>query len=112
MYQRGMDMLEAAGAMQRALQAPELTQQFRSFRAEGCAPAAMSGRACMAACAGLSAVLKAAGAMHGALQAPELNTISRSFVTGAGVHLSCQNKMAHNVCGVAYASLCTQGRAG
>ena len=39
MYQRGMAMLEAAGAMQEALQAPELTQQFRRFRAEGCAPA-------------------------------------------------------------------------
>ena len=42
MYQRGMAMLEAAGAMQSALQAPELTQQFRRFRAEGCAPALTS----------------------------------------------------------------------
>ena len=42
MYQRGMAMLEAAGAMQEALQAPELTQQFRRFRAEGCAPALTS----------------------------------------------------------------------
>ena len=39
MYQRGMAMLEAARAMQEVLQTPELTQQFRRFRAEGCAPA-------------------------------------------------------------------------
>ena len=42
MYQRGMAMLEAAGALQEALQAPELMQQFRRFRAEGCAPALTS----------------------------------------------------------------------
>ena len=42
LYQRGKEMLEAAGAMQDALQAPELTEQFRSFRAEGCAPGLMS----------------------------------------------------------------------
>ncbi|CAK0786177.1 hypothetical protein CVIRNUC_009390 [Coccomyxa viridis] len=35
MYQRGMAMLEAARAMQEVLQTPELTQQFRRFRAEG-----------------------------------------------------------------------------
>ena len=99
MYQQGMAMLEAAGAMQEALQAPELTQQFRRFRAEGCAPALMSRSGMQAACACLFVVTsEAAGAMHGALQVSELNHVSRTLVAYALACLSCQPKMACDAC--------------
>ena len=99
MYQRGMAMLEAAGAMQEALQTLELTQQFRRFRAEGCAPALTP---CQVYRQHLLCLLvmmwEAAGAMHGALQAPWLSESFRTLVTYAWACLSSQNKMARNVC--------------